>query len=287
MQKQKRKKPLLCGIVNVTPDSFSDGGKYNSTEKAVAHALQLVEAGAEMLDIGGESTRPGSTIVPIKEEVARVVPVIRELKKRTSVPLSVDTWKSEVAQAVLEAGADIINDVTGLAGDSKMAATIAKANCRAVLMFNAVICRPAHKSARDFPQFNINNGNEAFFSDKERREMSDMPVLELAEMFLNRSIERAKAAGISLKKIALDPGIGFGLTKRENLVLLKNIAVLRNRGFKIFLGVSRKRFLMKILSKSNIPHVDDNVKNADIASAMFTAFASTKKIDIVRIHSII
>ncbi|MEL3909214.1 MAG: dihydropteroate synthase [Treponemataceae bacterium] len=282
-------KTILCGIVNVTPDSFSDGGKWETTELAVAHALDLIEAGAEMLDIGGESTRPSSTFVPIEQEIKRVVPVIKELKKRTSVPLSVDTWKSEVAKAALEAGADIINDITGFAGDYKMPEIIAKAKCDAVIMFNPVVYRREHESCKIFPEFNLNMSNEKFLSEAEKTSMQKMEITDAMQFYLERSIKLAQDAGIQNDKIMLDPGIGFGLTKKENLLLIKHIGKLHKMGFRIFLGVSRKRFLVNILSEANLntdAETDEGFKNRDYASAILTAFATKENVEVVRVHSI-
>ena len=132
---------LLCGILNVTPDSFSDGGKYTSVDAAVQQARKLIQEGAQILDIGGESTRPGSHYVEIQEEIDRVVPVIEAIRQESDVLISVDTWKSQVAAAALEAGADIVNDITGFLGDPKMAAVVAEHEASAVLMFNPVMAR--------------------------------------------------------------------------------------------------------------------------------------------------
>ncbi len=281
--------PILCGIVNVTPDSFSDGGKWNSVEKAVAHALSLVEQGAGMLDVGGESTRPSSSFVPVEEEIERIVPVIRELKKHTNVPISIDTWKSEVARATLDAGADIINDITGFAGDSNMANVVAKAKCDVILMFNPVIYRPEHESCAIFPSFNLHKSNEKFFTHADKAAMQKMHIIDAMKYYMERSLSIARDSGILDNNIMLDPGIGFGLTKKENAMLIKHIDVLKNMGFRIFLGVSRKRFLVHILSQANIntdAESDEGFKNRDIASAILTSIATQKNIDIVRVHSI-
>ena len=298
--------PIICGIVNVTPDSFSDGGKWNTTEKAVAHALELVEQGAGMLDIGGESTRPSSTFVPVQEEIERIVPVIRELKKRTDVPLSIDTWKADVAKASLDAGADIINDITGFAGDANMASVVAQAQCDVIVMFNPVIYRPEHESCKIFPEFNLNNSNEQFFNTEQffsstaktmdkssiqamQKSLQNMHIVDAMKCYLERSLHIAREAGIADDKIMLDPGIGFGLTKKENALLIKHIDVLHDMGFPIFLGVSRKRFLMHILSEAGVNtnvETDDGFKNRDFASAILTAIATEKNVEVVRVHSI-
>ena len=144
---------LLCGILNVTPDSFSDGGRYQTVERALEQARKLIAEGARMLDIGGESTRPGSHFVEIQEEIQRVVPVIEAIRAESDILISVDTWKSEVARAALEAGADLVNDITGLLGDPQMARVIAEAGAGAILMFNPVMARPHHPSSMIFPTF--------------------------------------------------------------------------------------------------------------------------------------
>ena len=144
---------LLCGILNVTPDSFSDGGKYTSVDAALQQVRKLIQEGAQILDIGGESTRPGSHYVEIQEEIDRVVPVIKAIRKESDVLISVDTWKSQVAATALEAGADIVNDITGFLGDPKMTAVVAEHEASAVLMFNPVMARPHHPSSIIFPLY--------------------------------------------------------------------------------------------------------------------------------------
>ena len=206
---------LLCGILNVTPDSFSDGGKYTSVDAALQQARKLIQEGAQILDIGGESTRPGSHYVEIQEEIDRVVPVIKAIRKESDVLISVDTWKSQVAAAALEAGADIVNDITGFLGDPKMAAVVAEHEASAVLMFNPVMARPHHPSSTIFPSF----GFEPVFSEQELQQMAQEPIQDLMWTFFDRSLAVAKAAGVQTDRIMLDPGIGFGLTKRENLLL--------------------------------------------------------------------
>ncbi|NLL99897.1 MAG: dihydropteroate synthase family protein [Treponema sp.] len=282
-------KPILCGIVNVTPDSFSDGGNWNSMDKAVSHALNLVEMGAGMLDIGGESTRPGSKFVPVSEEIKRIVPVVQELKKRTKIPISIDTWKSEVAKATLDVGADIINDITGFAGDSNMAKVVAQAKRDVVLMFNPVIYRPEHESCKIFPQFNLNKSNENFLMETEKKLMQKMNIIDAMKFYLERSVKIAREVGIPDEKIMLDPGIGFGLTKKENAILIKHIDILHEMGFEIFLGVSRKRFLINILAESGVNinvESEEGFKNRDFASAILTGIATEKNVKVVRVHSI-
>ena len=139
-------KTAICGIINVTPDSFSDGGQFFALEQALQQARKLIAEGASMLDIGGESTRPGSSYVEIEEEIQRVVPVIKAIRQESDVLISVDTWKSQVAEAALKAGANIVNDITGLMGAEKMAEVVAKAEAQVVIMFNPVMARPQHPS---------------------------------------------------------------------------------------------------------------------------------------------
>lgn len=145
------KETILCGIINVTPDSFSDGGKFFGVDKAVKRAMELIESGARMIDVGGESTRPGSTYVEVEEEISRVIPVIKKLKEMTDVPISIDTWKADVAEAAIEAGVDFVNDITGFMGDPKMAEVVGKSDVGAIVMFNPKIARPKHKSSANFP----------------------------------------------------------------------------------------------------------------------------------------
>ncbi|HQL87275.1 MAG: dihydropteroate synthase [Lentisphaerae bacterium] len=276
---------ILCGIVNVTPDSFSDGGRWYSSEKAVAHALDLIKQGAGMLDIGGESTRPGSTPVDAQEEIDRIVPVIRELKKCTDVPLSIDTWKASVAKAAIEVGADIINDITGFIGDPDMAKVVGKSRAGAILMFNPVIARPDHPGSKIFPCF----GGQGVFSQEEIKRMSTLPIQESMRFYLKRCIQIAHKGGVDDERIMLDPGIGFGLTKKENLLLIKDLHVLRDMGYCTFVGVSRKRFIVNILENAGFnmdPETEDGQENRDLGSAALTAISTMLGADVIRVHTI-
>ena len=275
---------ILCGIVNVTPDSFSDGGKWYGKDKAVNRALELIEAGAGMIDLGGESTRPGSHYVEIQEEIERVVPVIRELKTRTDIPLSIDTWKADVAEAAIEAGVDFVNDITGFMGDPRMAEVVGKSDVGAILMFNPKIARPNHKSSANFPSF----GGEGAFTEEELKSFEDMDVLEVMKKYLSKSLERAEKNGISRERIMLDPGIGFALTKKENLKLIDKIDVLREMGCFTFLGVSRKRFITNILSENKIDADGNNAEgfeNRHEASAALTTIGAYKGVEVLRVHT--
>ena len=207
------------GIVNVTPDSFSDGGEFLNPEAACAHGLALVEGGAEILDIGGESTRPGSEGVSTEEEIRRVLPVIQALRRATDVVISIDTSKASVARAALEAGADIINDVTGLRGDPQMPALAAEFRAGVVIMH----MQGTPRSMQSAPTY-------------------DDVVAEVGEFF-RQSLERAVACGLDPMSIALDPGIGFGKTPEHNRALLAGLPSFAPLGRPLLVGVSRKSFL--------------------------------------------
>lgn len=199
----------VMGILNVTPDSFSDGGKWNEMDKALFHVEEMIEAGADMIDIGGESTRPGYTLLADGEEAARVVPVIEAVKKRFDIPVSLDTYKSSVALAGIEAGADMINDIWGLKYDPELGGVIAKAGVSCCLMHN-----------RKEPDY--------------RDYMKDL----LAD--LEETLEMAQKAGISRERICIDPGVGFGKTYEHNLEIINRLEVLHTFGLPILLGTSRK-----------------------------------------------
>lgn len=276
---------LLCGILNVTPDSFSDGGRYQTVERALEQARKLIAEGARMLDIGGESTRPGSHFVEIQEEIQRVVPVIEAIRAESDILISVDTWKSEVARAALEAGADLVNDITGLLGDSQMAKVIAEARAGAILMFNPVMARPHHPSSVIFPSF----GFEPAFSSEELGQFEGRSIQDCMWTFFDKSLERAEGAGLSQDQLFLDPGIGFGLTKRENLQLLQDLKTIHAKGYPIFLGVSRKRFVVNILEEEGFetnPKTKEGFYNRDLASSHLTSMAASQGVEIVRVHDI-
>ena len=276
---------LLCGILNVTPDSFSDGGRYQTVERALEQARKLIAEGTRMLDIGGESTRPGSHFVEIQEEIQRVVPVIEAIRAESDILISVDTWKSEVARAALEAGADLVNDITGLLGDSQMAKVIAEARAGAILMFNPVMARPHHPSSVIFPSF----GFEPAFSSEELGQFEGRSIQDCMWTFFDKSLERAEGAGLSQDQLFLDPGIGFGLTKRENLQLLQDLKTIHAKGYPIFLGVSRKRFVVNILEEEGFetdPETKEGFYNRDLASSHLTSMAASQGVEIVRVHDI-
>ncbi len=213
-------RPLIMGILNVTPDSFSDGGRFLDDGPAIDQALRLVAQGADILDIGGESTRPGADEVPVEVEIARTVPLIQKLRAAgLACPISIDTRKAAVARAALEAGAQFVNDVSALTWDRDMAGVVAQAGVPLCLMH-----------AQGTPQTMQKN---PYYEDV-RLDVRD---------WLDRAIERADAAGIRRDKLIVDPGIGFGKTLEHNLALLNSLALLHETGCAILLGASRKRFI--------------------------------------------
>ncbi|WP_171039277.1 dihydropteroate synthase [Streptococcus pseudopneumoniae] len=285
LSKANRAKTAICGIINVTPDSFSDGGQFFALEQALQQTRKLIAEGASMLDIGGESTRPGSSYVEIEEEIQRVVPVIKAIRKESDVLISIDTWKSQVAEAALAAGANLVNDITGLMGDEKMAHVVAEARAQVVIMFNPVMARPQHPSSLIFPHF----GFGQTFTEKELADFETRSIEDLMEAFFDRALARAEEAGIAQENILLDPGIGFGLTKKENLLLLRDLDKLHQKGYPIFLGVSRKRFVINILEENGFevnPEKELGFRNRDTASAHVTSIAARQGVEVVRVHDV-
>lgn len=242
------RRTLIMGILNVTPDSFSDGGKYVDPEQAVARAKAMVAEGADIIDVGGESTRPGSHPVPAAEEIRRVVPVVRMLASELSIPVSVDTQKAAVARAALEAGAAMVNDIWGLQGDPEMAETAARFGVPVVVMHN-----------------------------KLRPEYSADLMGEIRD-FLRVSIERARAAGIPPGMVIVDPGFGFGKKVGHNLELVARLDELAELGCPVLLGPSRKSTIGRVL---DLP-VADRVEG----TAALVALAISRGADIVRVHDV-
>jgi dihydropteroate synthase len=214
-------RPLVMGVLNVTPDSFSDGGRHDDVARAVAHGLQMAADGADLIDIGGESTRPGYTPVSVADEIARVEPVIRALVAQVSAPLSIDTMKAKVAARALAAGASIVNDVWGFQRDPDMARVVAEHGAAVVLMHNR------------------------------EREDASLDIVEEVKTFLLRSMDIAQAARISLDRLILDPGIGFGKTPDQNLTLVREIGALAALGCPVLLGVSRKRIIGSVTGRTD------------------------------------
>jgi len=214
---------LIMGILNVTPDSFSDGGQFHSHEEAIEYGLKMVEEGADIIDIGGESSRPGAEAISVKEEKERVMPVIKGLTGRLDVPISIDTTKSEVARGALECGAEIINDISAMTLDDRMSSLVEKTGAAVILMH-----------MRGTPR-NMQKGNLTYKSI-----CGD--IIE----FLKERISNAHLSGILNEKIMIDPGFGFGKTSEDNLKLLKYMDEFKILGRPIVAGVSRKNFIGKI-----------------------------------------
>lgn len=241
------KETFVMGILNVTPDSFSDGGMFNSVEKAVAQAKKMVADGAKIIDVGGESTRPGYTRISDEEEIARVVPVIQALLKEVQAIISIDTYKSNVARAAIEAGAHIINDIWGAKADPEMVKVAAELNVPIILMHNRK-----------------NNQYNNFFADY----MED----------LQESIEIAKGAGVRDEHIFLDPGIGFVKSLSESIETMQRLDELVALGYPVLLATSRKRMIGSVL---DLP-VDERVEG----TAATCAFGVQKGCHIMRVHDV-
>lgn len=246
--------PAIMGIVNVTPDSFSDGGQHASKDSAVQHALQLVRDGADILDIGGESTRPYSEPVDEAEELQRVIPVIEQLAGATDVPISIDSSKSSVAQAAIDAGAHIINDVTGLEGDPGMI-EVARST-------GAAICAMHMQGTPQTMQENPTYGD----------------VVEDVIGYLQNRLDALLDQGIERDRISLDPGIGFGKTHEHNLQLVRYSSRFIELGCPILVGHSRKGFIGRLIGDKNA--------DRDIATAAVSIFLARQQIQIVRVHNV-
>lgn len=247
--------PRVIGIVNVTPDSFSDGGLYLDANRAVAHGLTLAGEGADILDVGGESTRPGAEAVGAEAELERVAPVIAGLVASAAVPLSIDTSKAPVAAAALAAGAAIVNDVTALRADPEMASLCAERGCEVVLMHMQGSPRTMQRNP--------------VYDD----------VVDDVRAFLAERIEAAVAAGVAEDRIWVDPGIGFGKTLEHNLVLLRRLAELGELGRPIVIGTSRKRFLGAISGRET-----DRRLGGSVASNVLALVAGA---ELFRVHDVL
>ena len=247
------KRTLLMGILNVTPDSFSDGGRYMTVKRAVAHALKMQEEGADILDVGGESTRPGARLISAQEELRRILPVVERLQRKLRIPLSIDTSKAVVAEAALRAGATIVNDVTALK-NPRMAEVAAAAGVPVILMHMRGTPQTMHR-----------------YTHYRRL------IPEIAAELL-QSVRKAIAAGVSKGKILIDPGIGFAKGPKENLLALKNLRVLKALGFPIVIGPSRKSFIGKVLA--------DLSEDRIFGTAAAVALGIFSGADVVRVHDV-
>jgi dihydropteroate synthase len=264
------RRTLIMGVINVTPDSFSDGGMFIDAEKAVVRAEQLLEEGATIIDIGGESTRPGSEVVSEEEERRRVLPVIRDLKRRRAdAVVSVDTYKASVARAAVELGAEVVNDISGFRWDPKMAKTVAELKVGAVLM---------HTRGRP-------------------EEWSSLPPIGDPVLIVKRDLrqwaEAATLAGVKRDHLVLDPGFGFGKRLEENYPLLAHFAELQQMGFPLLAGVSRKSFIGRMLAGEGKDKNDrkDKNKDADVGERLYGTLAAEtglilKGAHIIRTHDV-
>lgn len=242
------KQTLVMGILNITPDSFSDGGHYNSIEKAIRQAKEMEQYGAHFIDVGGESTRPDHQPVSLEEEVNRVVPVIKALKKEINIPISIDTYKAKTAEKAIEAGADIINDIWGAKHDPDMASVAAAFNVPIILMHNR--------------------------TNKKYHLLIDDMVADLHE-----SIDIVKQAGVKDENIIIDPGLGFAKEVKDNYVVMNHLDEFKNRlPYPLLLGASRKSFISKVLP---IP-----AEERDNATGATTCLGITKGVHIVRVHDV-
>ncbi len=243
------KKTLIMGILNITPDSFSDGGQYNNLSAALDRAKRFISEGVDILDLGGESTRPGHTVITEEEEINRVVPIIRAIRSDYDIPISIDTYKSKVARAGLEAGCQIVNDVWGFQFDDDMAPLCAEYGAYCVLMHNAKEVDP------------------------------NRDIMAHMMGFFRKTIEIAHAAGIRDEMICIDPGIGFGKTVEQNIEAIRRLDELKNLGFPVLLGTSRKSMIGKIQNSE----IDDRLEGT-IATNII---GLTKGVDIIRVHDVL
>lgn len=237
----------IMGILNVTPDSFSDGGKWNEREAALRHVQDMIEQGADIIDIGGESTRPGYTLLSDEEEMSRVLPIIEAVKANFDVPVSVDTYKSAVAEAAIKAGADLVNDIWGLKYDSRLAGIIAEYDVACCLMHN--------RKEADYTDFMPDMCND-----------------------LRETLDIAKKAGIRDERIILDPGVGFGKTYENNLEAVNKLETLHGLGYPILLGTSRKSMIGLALGLPSSERVEGTL--------VTTVFGVMKGAAFVRVHDI-
>lgn len=254
-RKRFKDKPLVMGILNVTPDSFYDHGAFFSRDRALDHALRMIDEGADIIDIGGESTRPFSEPTPLAEELARILPVIEAVRKHSDIPLSVDTYKAEVARAALLAGADIVNDISAMSFDDHMADVVAGAKA-------PVIVQHIKGTPRDMQK-------NPFYEDV---------TGEIREFFVER-IAFAKARGIDEEDIIVDPGIGFGKQLQHNLTIIKELGRLKELGRPLLIGTSMKSFIGRIMGTTAL---EDRVEGT-LASVAMSVWNGA---DIVRVHDV-
>jgi dihydropteroate synthase len=249
------KRTYLMGILNVTPDSFSDGGDFNSLDAALTQAKNMVATGADIIDVGGQSTRPGAAQISLQEELNRVIPVIKTLREAMTTPISIDTTRATVAQAAIEAGADMVNDISGATYDETMLSVVAGLGVPIILMH-----------MRGTPQ-----------TMQQLTDYQDL-LTEISD-FLKRQIERAIAAGISQSHLIIDPGIGFAKTGEQNLELLRRLPELRSLDVPILVGSSRKSFIGRLIGQD-----DPKLRVWGTAATCCAAIAGFA--DILRVHDV-
>lgn len=249
------KKTYLMGILNITPDSFSDGGEFNSLESAVAQAEVMLQNGVDIIDIGGQSTRPGAEEISLSEELKRVVPVIIQLRRFTAIPISIDTTKAAVAREAIALGADLVNDISGGTFEQEMLPTVGKLNVPIILMHT-----------RGTPQ------------TMEQLTQYDDVVEELIQFF-QQQIERAVACGIERQNIIIDPGIGFAKNRQQNIELIQRLSEFKSLNLPLLLGVSRKSFMKDIINK-------DNPQERVWGTAAACCSAIANGADILRVHDL-
>lgn len=246
--------PLVMGILNATPDSFSDGGVFHTQDEAIAHAKRMQTEGADLIDVGGESTRPGSKPVPLEEELRRIIPLVSRLAKSLAIPLSVDTSKAEVARQALMAGACLVNDITALRQDPHMREVVLKSRAALILMHM--------------------QGNPRTMQQRPRYH----DVARDVRSWLRNAALRAEAFGIDRARILLDPGLGFGKTVRHNLQLMHALKELVSLGYPVVLGPSRKSFIGKVL--------DVEIPERLFGTLGCVGWAFAQKVQMVRVHDV-
>jgi len=255
-------RPLIMGILNVTPDSFSDGGSFFSTRDAVAQAEKMVREGADIIDIGGESTRPFSETVSETEELSRVIPVVETLAHRINIPISIDTSKAAVARRALDAGASMINDISAFRADPELAGVAADGGVPVILM---------HMKGSP--------------GDMQVAPMYDDLFGEIYT-FLEQAVATAEEAGIQRSRLIIDPGIGFGKTVQHNLLLLKHISSFKTMNLPVLIGTSRKAFVRKLLKPGHLTDIDPQLPMVEIGTQATVAVAALNGADIVRVHNV-
>ena len=249
------KQTYLMGVLNITPDSFSDGGDYNNLEEALQRAWALVEAGADILDIGGQSTRPGAKQISLEEELERVIPIIKRIRKNLNIPISVDTTRAEIAQQAVRAGADIVNDISGGTFDGDMLTTVAELEVPIILMH-----------IRGTPE-----------TMQHKTDYEDLVGDIIA--VLRERLAAAETAGIARSRLLIDPGIGFGKTAAQNIELLRQLHQFQRLGVPILVGTSRKSFIGKIINQ-------DDPKQRVWGTASTCCAAISQGADILRVHDL-